>query len=65
MDGDSSSTSRDKKLEFLNLELLDIKNNKGSTTLQMRSIEHLVNWLKRDKELSSELLIKPLDVRVV
>jgi nucleolar MIF4G domain-containing protein 1 len=52
----------DKKLKFLVLELQDIKNNKGSVTMQMRSIEHLQTWLKRDPKLSSELLIKPLEV---
>ena len=31
----------DKKLKFLVLELQDIKNNKGSVTMQVRSIEHL------------------------
>ena len=30
--------------------------------MQVRSIEHLQNWLKRDPKLSNELLIKPLDV---
>lgn len=52
----------DQKLKFLVLELQDIKNNKGSMTMQVRSIEHLQTWLKRDPKLSSELLIKPLDV---
>jgi len=44
------------------LELTDIKNNKGSVTMQVRSIEHLQTWLKRDSQLSSELNIKPIDV---
>ena len=48
------------KLKFLELELGDIKNNKGSVTMQVRSIEHLQTWLKRDPKLSSEVLIKPL-----
>ena len=52
----------DTKLKFLVLELQDIKNNKGSATLQVRSIEHLQTWLKRDPKLSSELLIKPFVV---
>ena len=52
----------DRKLKFLVLELQDIKNNKGSVTLQVRSIEHLQTWLKRDPKLSNELLIKPLEV---
>ena len=44
------------------LELQDIRNNKGSVTMQVRSIEHLQTWLKRDPKLSSELLIKPFEV---
>ena len=32
--------------------------------MQVRSIEHLQTWLKRDSRLSNELLIKPLDVRL-
>ena len=32
---------KEKKINFLNLELNDIKNNKGNVTLQVRSIEHL------------------------
>lgn len=57
-----TQTPMDQKLKFLVLELQDIKNNKGSVTMQVRSIEHLQTWLKRDPKLSSELLIKPLDV---
>jgi len=30
-----------RKINFLSMELADIKNNKGATTLQVRSIEHL------------------------
>lgn len=44
------------------MELTDIKNNKGAVTMQVRSIEHLQTWLKRDQALSSELNIKPLDI---
>ena len=54
----------ERKLNFLHLELQDIKNNKGSVTLQVRSIEHLQTWLKRDSRLQSSLLIKPVDVSV-
>lgn len=54
--------ARTRKVNFLMMELQDIKNNKGAVTLQVRSIEHLQTWLKRDKRLSSELLIKPLDL---
>jgi hypothetical protein len=32
---------REKKVSFLNMELQDIKNNKGTMTLQVKSIEHL------------------------
>lgn len=69
LDGSSAAAQQpdqtspmDTKLKFLVLELQDIKNNKGSVTLQVRSIEHLQTWLKRDKKLSNELLIKPLEV---
>jgi hypothetical protein len=44
------------------MELVDIKNNKGTITLQVRSIEHLKTWLKRDNKLSSELNIKPVEL---
>ena len=54
--------SKEKKINFLNMELADIKNNKGTVTLQVRSIEHLQTWLKRDEKLSSELNIKPIDL---
>ena len=30
--------------------------------MQVRSIEHLQTWLKRDPKLSNQLLIKPLEV---
>lgn len=33
--------SKERKLGFLNLELQDIKNNKGNITMQVRSIEHM------------------------
>lgn len=46
------------------MELTDIKNNKGAVTMQVRSIEHLQTWLKRDELLSSELNIKPLDLSI-
>ena len=32
---------KERKANFLNMELQDIKNNKGSLTLQIKSIEHL------------------------
>jgi hypothetical protein len=32
---------KEKKIGFLVMELQDIKNNKGSITLQLRSIDHL------------------------
>ena len=53
---------KSKKINFLTMELQDIKNNKGNVTLQVRSIEHLQTWLKRDSQLSSELNVKPIDV---
>lgn len=63
MDGkDEASHPKSKKVNFLMMELADIKNNKGTVTLQVRSIEHLQTWLKRDPKLSSELNIKSLDV---
>ena len=48
-------------MNFLVMELQDIKNNKGNVTLQVRSIEHLQTWLKRDNRLSNENLIKPFE----
>jgi len=39
------------KIKFLAWELADIKNNKGTTTLQIKSIEHLHTWLKKNKHL--------------
>jgi hypothetical protein len=54
--------SKTRKLNFLAMELQDIKNNKGSVTLQVRSIEHLLTWLGRHQKLQSSLLIKPLDI---
>ena len=50
---------KEQKMNFLVMELQDIKNNKGNVTLQVRSIEHLQTWLKRDNRLSNENLIKP------
>lgn len=47
----TSRFSKERKLGFLNLELQDIRNNKGTTTLQVRSIEHMQTWLKRDARL--------------
>ena len=31
----------ERKVGFLNMELQDIKNNKGTMTLQVKSVEHL------------------------
>lgn len=53
---------KERKIGFLVMELQDIKNNKGSITMQVRSIEHLQNWLKNSSRLSSELNIRPLDL---
>lgn len=44
------------------MELQDIKNNKGTTTLQVKSVEHLLTWLSKSKDLQSELMIQPLDI---
>ena len=42
MEGESDNhQAKLKKINFLMMELADIKNNKGSATLQVRSIEHL------------------------
>ena len=55
-DQDGSATKL-RKINFLSMELQDIRNNKGSVTLQVRSIEHLQTWLKKHKELGNELKI--------
>ena len=60
----SKRKSKERKLGFLHLELQDIRNNKGNVTLQVRSIEHLQTWLKRDSRLQSSLLIQPISVTV-
>ena len=53
----------ERKVGFLSLELQDIRNNKGTLTLQVKSVEHLQTWLKKSPQLmQSELLIQPLDV---
>jgi hypothetical protein len=62
LEGTSNNETIDKKIIFLEKELNDIRNNKGTVTLQVRSIEHLQSWLK--KNLASDLLIKPMDVTV-
>ena len=53
---------KERKANFLNMELQDIKNNKGSLTLQIKSIEHLQTWLKKSHKLQSDMLIQPLDL---
>ena len=58
-DSESKYKIKEQKMNFLVMELQDIKNNKGNVTLQVRSIEHLQTWLKRDSRLSNENLIKP------
>jgi hypothetical protein len=62
MEGTTDSPQFEQKLKFLVLELQDIKNNKGNVTLQVRSIEHLQTWLRRDQRLANELTIQPLEV---
>jgi uncharacterized protein (DUF2141 family) len=39
---------KERKTGFLSMELNDIKNNKGSVTLQVKSIEHLQTWIKKN-----------------
>ena len=51
---------KERKLSFLHLELQDIRNNKGSITLQVRSIEHMQTWLRKNRLLHSSLQIQPL-----
>lgn len=53
----------ERKIGFLNMELQDIKNNKGTMTLQVKSVEHLQTWLKKSSHLNqSEMLIQPVDI---
>lgn len=62
-DGLEQMKIKERKINFLNMEMTDIKHNKGgANTLQTRTIEHLQNWLKRDQTVSSELNIKPLEL---
>lgn len=53
---------KEKKVGFLYMELQDIKNNKGTMTLQVKSVEHLQTWLKKNEITQSELNIQPLDL---
>lgn len=39
---------KERKIGFLAMELADIKNNKGTMTLQIKSIEHLQTWIKKN-----------------
>lgn len=49
----------ERKIGFLSMELQDIKNNKGTLTLQVKSVEHLQTWLKKSDHLKqSELMIQ-------
>lgn len=46
-----------RKLDFLMMEVNDIKNNKGKTTQQMKNLEPMINWVAKgagDSQLSSE-----------
>ena len=45
------------------MELQDIKNNKGTMTLQVKSIEHLQTWIRKNAKLQSELEFQPVDMR--
>lgn len=51
----------ERKVGFLLMELTDVKNNKGTLTLQVKSVEHLENWIKK-RVVGGELAIKPLDL---
>ena len=42
---------KERKIGFLAMELADIKNNKGTMTLQIKSIEHLQTWIKKNQKL--------------
>ncbi len=65
MSGDSDKIDELKRLErkvgFLMMELNDVKNNKGTLTLQVKSVEHLENWIKK-RVVGGELAIKPIEV---
>jgi hypothetical protein len=53
----------ERKIGFLSMELQDIKNNKGTMTLQVKSVEHLQTWLKKSSHFNqSEMLIQPVDI---
>jgi hypothetical protein len=43
------------------MELNDVKKNKGTLTLQVKSVEHLENWIKK-RVVGGELAIKPIEV---
>ena len=51
----------ERKVGFLMMELNDVKNNKGTLTLQVKSVEHLENWIKK-RVVGGDLAIKPLDI---
>ncbi len=62
-DGLDDMKRLERKIGFLSMELQDIKNNKGTLTLQVKSVEHLQTWLKKSDHLKqSELLIQPVDL---
>ena len=60
----SNEDKRVKKAGFLSMELADIRNNKGQMTLQVRSVEHLQTWLRKNERVKSELLVQPMEIRV-
>jgi len=51
----------ERKVGFLLMELTDVKNNKGTLTLQVKSVEHLENWIKK-RVVGGELAIKPIEL---
>ena len=65
MSADGANVEELKRLErkvgFLLMELTDVKNNKGTLTLQVKSVEHLENWIKK-RVVGGELAIKPIEL---
>lgn len=56
---------KEKKVGFLYMEMQDIKNNKGAAlTLQVKSVEHLQTWLKKNEHTRNELEVQALDLRM-
>lgn len=58
-----SMKKKERKVGFLYMELQDIKNNKGTMTLQVKSTDHLQSWIKKNQKLQSELSFQPVDIK--